>query len=558
MSEADKAALVTRLLATGAYNHIPVPGASKGRNISYVVRELNQYYHTSADALVSHVVEMNDKIEARVMMGKSNRPALLKRITTVADSIGKLIKKGSVTPEEQSTLDDLNNQYDNLYKELINVEAELDQSISKFIMDDAKGKGNPELAIGLVRSRLKQSGTYGAVSTLRNITYAITLGSPTSAITQIGDLTWSIYRNNPINTMRGAAKAIRLMINKKGLTQEHFDFAHSLQELDSASTAKGLDFVLKWTGLKGMDLFAKETAMQSTMMKWAKKESRADFISTHTDMFGSKAEADAVWRDINKGNITENVVFALFNDLSDWQPISLMEMPKGYLEAGNWRVFYMLKTFAIKALNSVHREVATEFKAGNYEAAARKLTMLVLSLGLSGAAADELKDFLLGKEGSIRDNTIDNMIQLFMVNKYAAARGMKTDSFMTSMVDSLVPPVRFMDDFVADIYAAASTDKDFKFKSLKDVPLVGKVVWSHMEFGREAEIKGRREDIYKDIRGTVGKKGVDKKEITDHINKFNRDIREYNKGKRGDDRISPITSTTTKNLKRRELKKENK
>jgi hypothetical protein len=79
-----------------------------------------------------------------------------------------------------------------------------------------------------------------------------------------------------------------------------------------------------------------------------------------------------------------------------------------------------------------------------------------------------------------------------------------------------------------------------------------------MEFGREAEIKGRREDIYKDIRGTVGKKGVDKKEITDRINKFNRDIREYNKGKRGDDRISPITSTTTKNLKRRELKKENK
>jgi len=471
--------------------------------------------------------------------------------------IEALTGKESLTPSQQSSLDGLDNEYQGLYSKLKNVDAELDESISNFILEDSKEKGSAEQAIELVRSRLKQRGTYGAVATARNIAYAITLGSPTSAITQIGDLTWSIYRNNPINTMRGAAKAIRLMINKKGLTQEHFDFAHALQELGGASSNQVLDTVLKWTGLKGMDIFAKETAMQSTMMKWAKKGNRESFIETHTPIFGSRVEAAKVWKDINQGKMTEDALFALYNDLSDWQPISLMEMPKGYLEAGNMRVFYMLKTFSIKALNSIHREVYTEFKKGDYEAGTRKLVGLTLALSLSGAAADELKDFLLCKESSIRDNTIDNMIQLFMVNKYAAARGMKTDTFMTSMVDSFIPPVRFADDFIADLYAASSKDKDFKFKTLKNVPLIGKVAWSHMQYGREAELKGRKEDIYKLVRKSVTGK-VDKQELRKQIREYAQDTREYNKGKRGDDRLSPITTTAIKNLKRRERKKENK
>jgi hypothetical protein len=545
--------IITNLLMTGNYNNIPRPGASKSRNVGYVTRELVQYYHSLGDTLLHHIGSTNESIEAREMLGKSNRPVKMKKISAIVKQIETITDKKELTEEDKTKLDSLMEDYNVLYEDIKDLEKELDNSIADFINKEAKGKGSPEIAINLVRSRLKQKGTYGAVSTMRNIAYGFALGSPTSAITQIGDLTWSIFRNNPINTMKGAGKAIRGMIDKDYLARSDFDFAHSLQEMSGISSGKGLDTVLTWTGLKGMDIFAKETAMQSTLEKW--KGDRKGFIKDHADIFGGKVEAGKVWADIKNGKKSEDVLFVLFNDLSNWQPISLSEMPKAYLTAGNGRVFYMLKTFAIKALNSIIREVKTDFKAGHPDKAARKLVGLVVALSLSGAAADELKDLLLGKTSEVKDNVVDNMFQLLMLNKYNLARGLKTDSFVTGMVHGLIPPVRFADDFVTDLYAAASTEKDFKFKSLKDVPFVGKVAWSHAEWGRAATLDNKRSDVYDTIRGTVTGKATSK-EMRKAIQDFNKDARAYNVGKKGDDKIKPISSTNIKNLKRRERKKE--
>lgn len=554
LSPADENKIITDLLMTGHYGNIPRPGASRDRNVDYVTRELVQYYYSIGETLTRHISEMNEKIEAREMLGKSKQAEKTKNLEKIVKNIEKLSDNTKRTEEENKKLDDFVLQYEVLYSEIKDLDKELTDSISDFIRTDVKGKG-AEIAIDLIRSRLQHQGVSGAVGPVRDLAYALALGSPTSAITQIGDLTWSIYRNNPVNTMKGAARAIRGMIDKKFIAKDDFDFTGALKELGSTNSSKMLDTVLTWTGLKGMDIFAKETAMQATLEKWKQKDSRAEFIKDHTDMFGGKVEAAKVWVDIKNGKKTENVLFALFNDLSNWQPISLSEMPQAYLTAGNMRVIYMLKTFAIKALNSIHREVSTDWKKGNKVGAAKKLVGLVAILSLSGAAADELKDFLLGKDTDLADNVVDNIVQLMLLNKYSMVSGLQKDNFITSVVNGMVPPMRFADDIVADLYAAASTEKDFKFKTLKDVPVVGRILWSHSEWGEAAELATRKRNVYDTIRGTATG-GTTNREMREAVREFNKGAREYNIGKIGDNRIKPITSTNIKNLKRRERKKE--
>jgi len=124
------------------------------------------------------------------------------------------------------------------------------------------------------------------------------------------------------------------------------------------------------------------------------------------DIFGE--ETESVIEDLKAGKITDNVKLLVYSRLLDFQPAALSEMPEQYLKAGNGRVFYMLKTYTLKQFDVFRREVYNTFKNGDSQQkieAVKKLAYLSGLIVLSNAGADEIKDWMLGRETTLEDRT---------------------------------------------------------------------------------------------------------------------------------------------------------
>jgi hypothetical protein len=158
----------------------------------------------------------------------------------------------------------------------------------------------------------------------------------------------------------------------------------------------------------------------------------------------------------------------------------MSEMPLKYLEMRNGRIFYTLKSFNIKALNNIYRESVHKWRtaesSGEKAAALKNTGKLVLLLVMAGATADELKDFLLGKQRtSFSDNMHENLIKLTMMSRYSLDQGWSKGFFETFMKDILLPPTGFVDDPFKDIYKTFKGEPDLK--TVQNLPW-GKVAYS--------------------------------------------------------------------------------
>jgi hypothetical protein len=194
-----------------------------------------------------------------------------------------------------------------------------------------------------------------------------------------------------------------------------------------------------------------------------------EFTDKMENIFGD--EAKQTIKDLKDGNISTNVKMLLFSELADVQPISLSEMPEYYLKGGNMRVFYMLKTYTIKQIDVFHNEVFR--KLDNPKTRLEGLSNLVrlsMALALTGATSDLLKDLLLGREIKLDDLILDNILKLMGFSKWQIYKS-RRDGLLTALMQSILPPVPFLDDMYKDIVNQKSLP-DWRIASA--VPLVGK------------------------------------------------------------------------------------
>jgi hypothetical protein len=324
---ADEQKIIADLMAGGNYNYLPKPGASKERALKLIKPEMLEYYHDVGDTLIHHIQNMNEAIGARELIGRNKvRQSTIKKMEKVAREIDSLTTKLENAKDDakegiQAKIDAKVNSFNAMTAKVDLVEKELEDSISSKFGEYIKGEDQKEF-IDLIRARLMQRGAHGAVANIRDVGYAMALGQVTSAVTQIGDTVWSIYRNNPLNTMKGAARAIKALIEGDALVQKDMDFSQQLRELTSmSSTSKILDTALTWSGLKHMDMFAKETAMRATLEK-AKGMEFEQFKEEYGDLI-SESEIKQTYKDVQDGTKSDRALRFLLNDLSDWQPITL-------------------------------------------------------------------------------------------------------------------------------------------------------------------------------------------------------------------------------------------
>lgn len=415
------------------------PSFAKERTVDHVTPEFNRFYEDSMPTLIKYIGAMRQIIEARRLFGKSEKD------TDV--NIGKyvlgLVKDGVIKADEEMEL----------------------KKILKAAVDP--------------------SGAHGFVGWLKNATYIYTMGSPLSAITQVQDLAFSAVDNGYFRTILSVSKSLT---GNQILKKEDIGIDNILQEYEENTRASNaVRATFKAVGLTFMDNVGKETYIDAAYgrLKSAAKKGGKEFDAQMEIIFGDGA--NQVKKDLASGNMTEDVKYLLFSELSDVQPVSLAEMPVHYLNAGNWRVMYMLKTYTLKQFDIYRRKIFNEIASGD-PARMIKGTKNLINLGVAmmfmGMGSDALKDLILGRDFEVSDLIIDNLLKLFGVSKYNIYKA-KEEGIGNAIFRFLTPPILSPLDDLRDVkdIVAGKEDKrtgEVKFKDPKDaevlqrIPVIGK------------------------------------------------------------------------------------
>lgn len=462
-------------------------GYMKTRTIDHIDPEMNKFFAKTNDTLPEYMTILNDQIELRKFFGKygigTEKKISGKYGEKVINKKGKFIK---VDPED--SIGEYTNQL--LFK------GEIDQKDVTKLRE-------------ILSARFNEKGVDQMLGVFKNLTYISVMGSPYNAVTQIGDLTFSIYAGGLARTLKQIPLSI---LRKTKISRDELGFQKLAVEFSNTGfTSKAVDTVFKAVGLHGVDAIGKEALINSTLgkfMKYArftlKKQQKLkgkagrDYRKFRTkldNIFGD--EADEVLKNLKDDNITENVKLLIFNEVLDFQPLALSEVPQKYLTSGNGRILYMLKTWSIKMMDVWRRETLREIKKG-YQLGdknmvidgMRNMVKLATIMTISEAASDSIKDLMLGRPIDLTDSTIDNFLKLILLNRYTLSVGAQ-EGIGHSLMTSFLPSTDIIDSFGTDLWDSfKDSDESFdvnNLRSIKNIPFIGKL-W-YWWIGRAADYK---------------------------------------------------------------------
>jgi len=476
MSEDQKADIISNMVA-GGYSGIGGVGPTKARKIKEIPPEWNRFYMDSDAALVAYIHSMRKNIEARKFFGKvPEKISEAKRRLSLAET---KLRETTDAKRAAELRDDIKE-----YKEIIEdykYQRDYTENIGTYIMELMNAgviKGGDQATVNeILNARFHERGTQGGWQTYKNIEYIDTMGSISSALTQIGDFAWAAYEGGMIKTAKNFGKALA---GKSKITKEDIGMDRIAQEFADASTInKAVNFVFKWTGLTKMDSLAKETLIANSLEKYQKraKKNDAKLRDELSPIFGK--ETNSVVKDLQDGTINDNIKLLIHSRVLDFQPMSLSEMPQKYLTAGNGRVFYMLKTYTVKQLDVYRNEVYNKLKNGDRAEkiqAIQNFGRLMMLLALANGGANELKDFILGRKTSFRDQTVDTLLKLAGISRFTVWQARREGPW-TAAAKLILPPFKFIDSAYKDILKK----EEGVPKSIESIPFVGKLMYWHMK-----------------------------------------------------------------------------
>lgn len=452
--EEEKVNLINNMIRgySGGNITLSATGNMKDRIIDFVTPEMNVFYSDSNSALINYLESVNEAIEARKLFGKS-RPV-------------------------DSKVDEFNNMEDSLgfyILDLIN-KGELKPSQEKEVRS-------------ILTARFEQKGTRGWVGIYKNLSYLTVMGSVFNAITQIGDLSFAIYAGGLRDSLPAAVKSI---IGKSVIRKEDIGIERIATEVQEKSKMAGLvDTVFRLVGLTQMDRVGKEALINSVVSKYQRLARQEDpgLAKDLKEIFGN--ETEDVLQDLRDGIISENVKYLSFNEILNFQPVALSEVPEQYLRGGNGRIFYMLKTWSIKMLDVYRNEVYNQMSDNPTQAIQNFIRLTALLMAMN-ATADVLKDLLLGREIDFNDLAVDNVAKLIGFSRYTISQ-VRREGLGSAIGQMILPPFKLLDDITKDaVKLYDDFDENFavdKLKTIESIPVIGKLYY--WWFGRGSEIKKR-------------------------------------------------------------------
>jgi hypothetical protein len=453
------------------------PSNIKARKTDIVDMNANAYYADSAQALVSYVESMNSAIAKREFFGKDAQ---------------------AVPPATAG----LNSR--------INLEASIGAYVETLIAAGEITRAQQKEVSDLLESRFATQASSEFIKAFKTLGYITTMGKITSAITQIQDLAFSLYENGVFDTMVAAAKA---GVKKSKISRKELGLEAMAEEFkDSGKLAALLNLTFKITGLHYMDGVGKEAITNAKFARMSREAAAGKLGPRSTEIINrifAPADRARVIAEFAAGAKTEDTLFAVFNVLADYQPITASEYPEAYLRHPNGRVFYMLKSYTLKQIDSFRREGITLIVNGNAKQKAigfRNLTHLAALLFLVGMPVDWIKDAIMGRDPQLPDLAVDNLFKLIGVSRWNLWQFRDHKDPVRAAMELVTPPAPFLSYPISDVFDAAKQiekGEDIKpgdFASWRILPFFGDPIYWLIGGGR-VKVEKRRLEREKHLSG---------------------------------------------------------
>lgn len=376
-------------------------------------------------------------------------------------------------------------------------EASTEASIQRFVANEVKAGNIKEDAqeemVNLLRARFVggEEPLGNIASFFRDTGYLGTIANPLTALIQLGDLAQSATFNGLRNTLASLFGTKNMKVIDLGVQQASVDL------LSPRKTANFLNEMFRLSGFARLDRLAKETTINASLRKFSKgltsknpkvqERTLKELSDKYKGAFGD--EFDSLVDDLRNGVKSENTKLLAFHELSDFQPISLSEMPEGYLNARNGRLLYMLKSFMIKQYDIVRRNIVQEYAKGNKVKAARNAAVLSSYIMATNVGVQTARDMIYGREVRPEDIPSKAMWALLGVyggNQYLTDRYLKGGSPTEFAVQTLTPATPIIDDLFKLGSDLADEDKEIELmRYTRSIPVVGPLLYAWFGGGTE-------------------------------------------------------------------------
>jgi len=324
------------------------------------------------------------------------------------------------------------------------------------------------------------------VQLYKNVAYLTQLTNIKSSMTQIQDLSLSLYKNGFFDTAKSIFTPSKVTAAELGISEANEELEGVINTIFKGDTGlekankimnKLLKTNFKLSLFTTVDRFGKNTFINASLNKYtnlAKKKDTKKIFNEIRESFGD-LRAEKIIEDLKAGNISKEVKQFLFYKIADVMPIARTEMPSLYSRRSGARAFYTFKTYAIKQLDILNRDVWQELKEGNPTKAFRNLTYLSAFYVMIGVPLNKLKDFIFNGDNDdekeiVNDYVVDNLLQVFGINKYNIY-SFKRDKLNLALFQLAGPPLPVLGDLLRDIIE----DREFEdWRSLQNIPVGGK------------------------------------------------------------------------------------
>lgn len=515
MTKEEQVEFINNAIASNYGIRLNIPGATKSRQIDMIENELMEFYNPSTMALLDYVSQMSEAITSRQMMvgqlpGAKPLISRIKynrgRINTLNADIRALEGK-----EDDSSLKTLagkeralNNAKNNLkgsQKELQNksissqVSGDIRVPLGELVLEMVKNgevkPKNEKLLVDVLSSYFQRNSANPIAGAMRDIGLIGTLNDPINAISQLGDLSLAAYKAGTWNTMLG-------IVTPYNVKKEDIGIFNIAEEFDNKGGLSGLvDKTIKATGLNLLDGIGKNVLLNASLRK-AQNMAKKDKGRLRDDL-GTMFEAnqvEGVIESLKKGEETDDVLFYLFNQLVDMQPVGVGQVPAAYEKGGFYPLLYGLRTFPLKMWDITVKDSLGKMKnKDTFGEGFSNLVRLQFLAGLFGMGKDWLVDLLLGRENpTLLESAIDNIIFFQMINKFhfdKAFSGQPNTGAGAAALGIVAPPIfNMMDAITKDIYDGIKTGKQpLDARSMKFLPTFGRLYYYHFGGGSKGKKK---------------------------------------------------------------------
>lgn len=427
LSQEERADILTKALRGYGEGKINVGSANKARKVRDIPKEFLQYYHAPEDALPMYINKMNDRITLKKLFGLEGNEQ---------DSIGAMVDGMDISPDK-----------------LFRLKESLGAALSP------------------------RSGENWALNKLRKTATLTLLSHVSSTLFQIADIGLNAYKH-------GIGRSLISLFRKKPIKRDEL-FSDITYEFADSNVIKN---ALKAVGFDRLDRLNVESFMGNAFRKGvrlAKSGSGKKYDELLSDakiMFDKDNDRIAQFvSDLKNGKVTDDTKYYVFNKVLDVSPRSLEEMPEAYAKNPNARLFYSMKSYAIKVLDVYRNDVAKKWKTQPVKAA-KNFVYLTSILTMAGATGSQIRDWYNGKDTKFSDNVVNNMLNIMLLSSYDVSQ-ISTDGLGKAIVSKILPPTRIFDDIGRDI-ASAGDGKGLT--SIRNIPVIGNEIYNRIGKGKEA------------------------------------------------------------------------